>query len=1110
MRRGMTISGAGFMGMIVVSWMSILVAGGAWMYSMYTESRDESARLRHDYYENRRNLVRMEVERAIDLVESIRRTALESLEQKVESRALAFRALTRGLEHEAVLGSAASAAKKVVLELMSVQDGAKHLYAMGGDTIYLFSPFPSWMDREVALNQVEAALKTGLAGSREISLRVPAGMGPFTLLTSVQEFDDPHVRIVSGACLEMAEEEVKMEVLRRLEAVRYAKKGTLFGGTFDGESLIGPAKGKNVWGVTDTNGVKVVQELIRAARRGGDFVTYIMPPFSGQRTATKVSYSKVIPDWHWYIGAGVFVDDIERVIELNREHLKQQLLTHGILIFSGMVLLGFIALYISFRLSRNIRHNIEFFTTVWDKAASGGGDIDASILHYAEFRELAAAANSMAADRQAAQEALSDSLQRFSMLVSNIPGIVYRCENGPNWESTFVSDSTLDITGYPAEEFIKGKGRNFYSIVHPEDLGWVSQAINEELKHRQTYMVDYRIIRKDGEIRWLSDRGRAVFNSRGEPVCLDGVIFDVTDRKKAEEEYYNHIHFLETMERIDRALHEDTDTDDMLSNTVEAVRQAFGADRAWLLYPCDPEALTYRVPVERTVPEYPGANAVGKDVPVDAATQEIFRLALASPVPLAFDPATGRSIDPGAVQVFQVKSQLIFAIRPRVGKPWLIGLHQCRDARIWNKDEVRLFMEAGRRLMEGVSSSLMLKELQESEELFRTFSEQTMLGLCVIQGDKILFVNQAFADTFETTVVDVMSLPVGGFDKYIHPDDREFVMAQVRKKQEGAADVVPSYSWRALTESGRIKWVETHSRTTRIGGRLADLVSLVDITASKRAGEELEAIIAERTSDLALKAAELKRANVELKKLDELKSAFLTTVSHAMRTPLTSVLGYAVLAGKDLEKIVSQVGTPDEHLARVVQHLEIMAVEGRRLHHLVNQFLELTDLEVWTDLRVEEVHPVADVIVRAVEDMRIRAGNDSEVELVLEREESLPELNVSPVHLEKVLLHLLDNAYRFTRKGRITVHAESLDGVGLELSVSDTGKGIPEEELEAIFKPFHQVETGDTLVDEIKGVGLGLAFCRMIIEKLGGKIWAESSPGKGATFFVTIPGEKSA
>ncbi|HKI82036.1 MAG TPA: HAMP domain-containing sensor histidine kinase, partial [Pseudodesulfovibrio sp.] len=127
---------------------------------------------------------------------------------------------------------------------------------------------------------------------------------------------------------------------------------------------------------------------------------------------------------------------------------------------------------------------------------------------------------------------------------------------------------------------------------------------------------------------------------------------------------------------------------------------------------------------------------------------------------------------------------------------------------------------------------------------------------------------------------------------------------------------------------------------------------------------------------------------------------------------------------------------------------------------------------------------------------------------VLEMQDGLPELNILPEHLKRVLGHLLGNACNFTNDGNITVRVSSSDGKAVELVVADTGKGVPPVELESIFKPFHQVETGDTLVDEVKGAGLGLALCRMVVEKLGGRVWARSEAGQGAAFYVVLPGER--
>lgn len=1104
----MTISRASLTGMVVVSWISLLLVGGAWIYYMYFEFVEDSARLREEHYAAQKDLVKNEVMKAVDLVDQIRRTSSMALEQDVESRLTDANELCRSLRKQVARSTPDMDIRIAVMKLMAAEAReVQKLYAVRGNTLYLLAPFAKWADRKDILDQVDAALAEAISGRFEISLKVPDGMESCTAMLKVQEYEAPHMRVISGACLEMAEEAIKEEVVLRLEDVTYGMDGMLFGGTMQGKSLIGPAKGRNMWSVTDVNGVKIVQEIVKAANAGGGFVHYVMPPLNGQRSAAKVSYTMPIPGWDWYVGAGAYIDDIEGTIALNRSVLKGRMISRGGIIIFGLCFLSFISFVISRQLNRKIQANLQSFTDVWNQASEKGRTINADELHYGEFRTLAAAANRMASDRQSAQDALKESLDSYSSLVSNVPGIVYHIEKRDEWVNVFFSDYALEMTGYPATEFVEGGVRTLQSIIHPDDLPWVVAALREDIKHNEPYVMDYRIIRKDGEVRWVTERGAPRVDDSGDVRWIDGVIFDASKQKAAEEEYFSHIHFLETLERVDRAMHETADMDSMLADTLDVVRRAFGSDRAWLLFPCDPDADTFSVPMESYAPEFPGAKADGVEIPLDDETRVVLREALANPGPVPFGPGSGRDLPPKSAEMFQIKSQLVFAIYPRVGKPWLMGMHQCRDARMWSDEDIRLFKEVGRRLNEALSSKLIMAELRGSEEMFRTFSEQTMLGLCVLQDDRVMFANNAFADIFDTTVEFLKKLPQKGFLKYIHPDDLVFAAEQARKKQFGDPDVVHSYKWRAVTETGRVKWVQIHSRTTPVNGKPADLISLMDINDMKRAEEDLEAVIAERTKDLALKAGELEKANAHLMKLDELKSAFLTTVSHAIRTPLTSVLGFAKLVRRDLENILESTEVLDRRHSRVVHNLSVMGDEGGRLMTLIERFLDLTALEAGDALRSEEPHGVDEAISRAADSVRGQLRGKPGVELVLDIEDGLPEMRIDPDRFGQMLGYILDNAVTFTREGTIVIRAASPDGRGLELAVEDTGKGIPDGELEAIFNVFHQVETGDTLVDDVKGEGLGLALCRMLVERLGGRVWAESDLGKGSVFRISLPGD---
>ncbi|MBR9979171.1 MAG: PAS domain-containing protein [Bacteroidetes bacterium] len=125
---------------------------------------------------------------------------------------------------------------------------------------------------------------------------------------------------------------------------------------------------------------------------------------------------------------------------------------------------------------------------------------------------------------------------RFRTLVANIPGAVYRCANDAFWTMEFMSEQIEEISGYPASEFIGNAVRSYKSIVHPEDVIKVINAVNDSLNARIPYMIDYRIKHRDGSIRQVYERGTGVHTEDGTLLWLDGVIFDQLHRPARRED----------------------------------------------------------------------------------------------------------------------------------------------------------------------------------------------------------------------------------------------------------------------------------------------------------------------------------------------------------------------------------------------------------------------------------------------------------------------------------------------------------------------------------------------------------------------------------------------
>jgi PAS domain S-box-containing protein len=139
--------------------------------------------------------------------------------------------------------------------------------------------------------------------------------------------------------------------------------------------------------------------------------------------------------------------------------------------------------------------------------------------------------------RKATEEALKEREERFRSLVNNIAGAVYRRAYHTDWCMEFISDAIADIVGYPASYFTCHNGRlNFRNIIHPDDQPLLQPVIEQAIAEKHPYIVEYRVIHRDGRVRWVYEKGQGLFDDSGAVLWLDGVIFDITDRKQTEAE----------------------------------------------------------------------------------------------------------------------------------------------------------------------------------------------------------------------------------------------------------------------------------------------------------------------------------------------------------------------------------------------------------------------------------------------------------------------------------------------------------------------------------------------------------------------------------------------
>jgi two-component system, OmpR family, phosphate regulon sensor histidine kinase PhoR len=234
----------------------------------------------------------------------------------------------------------------------------------------------------------------------------------------------------------------------------------------------------------------------------------------------------------------------------------------------------------------------------------------------------------------------------------------------------------------------------------------------------------------------------------------------------------------------------------------------------------------------------------------------------------------------------------------------------------------------------------------------------------------------------------------------------------------------------------------------------------------------------------------------EEKVLARSKDEFFSIASHELRTPITAIRGNIELITKYYADKVN-----DDSFR---QMLDDMKESSIRLIHLVNEFLNTSRLEQGKIVfNIVEFNPV-EVIQTIITDLSITAQNKG-INLETVSLDSLPSVKADPEKTKEILINLVGNAISYTDTGSVTINAIKADNM-LKFSVTDTGKGIPEQNQQLLFRKFQQANTNIYARDISNSTGLGLYISKLLVESMGGKIYLESSEvGKGSTFVFTLP-----
>jgi len=405
-------------------------------------------------------------------------------------------------------------------------------------------------------------------------------------------------------------------------------------------------------------------------------------------------------------------------------------------------------------------------------------------------------------------------------------------------------------------------------------------------------------------------------------------------------------------------------------------------------------------------------------------------------------------------------------------------------AKVYSNDEIGLLATSFNQMIDDLQKKIgEEKQAEEAlvtqknlyETLLKTESEMGE-GVCITEGEKIIYVNEAVCEIYGYNKEEIFALP--SFISLVPEEEKPRLIERLRLRTNGEQQQ-SSGETLVRRKDEKIINIEYTVRNITVNGHIQMLSIIRDVTLKKQAEEQLR-----KERERAESAEIAKRVSEQ----------FLANMSHEIRTPMNAIVGFT-------DVMLKTPLNAEQH-----QYLEAIKMSGDNLLVIINDILDFSRMKSGKIPIEKRAFKLSQIIAMCNELMHPKASEKG-IKLSTHIDKNIPDnLMGDPTRLNQVILNFTANAIKFTTKGEVTINAkllsESGDEVYLELMVKDSGIGIPKDKLSTIFEPFIQADTD--IAKRYGGTGLGLAIVKQLAELQNGSVEVLSEEGKGSSFYFRI------